>query len=247
MAGGLARVKDLPPLAINAQAELSRLEQEFGGRQHLVQALTFAKQTKDVRYLLGLIADPEHNSRSLADICRMGRILPGELVAALASGTELRSQLLAKQKIAQRIPTVVGEVMQKAAEYEDDCTDCMGTGAITADPSDAEPNPSPQKCGVCKGTGRLMYPADGKCRDLALEMAGLVGGGGNTSVSVSVNQQAGVFVGGSYEGFERMQEAMDVILFGEAAVPGGAAAPAGTPAAETCDAEILPAPEDPQP
>lgn len=220
------RAKEQAPLAINAQLELQRLEQEFGGRQHLVQALTFAKQTKDVRYLLGLIADPEHNALSLAEVCRMGRILPGELLDALASGTELRSRLLAKQAIARRVPSVVSEVMHKAAEYEDDCTECMGTGAITADPTREVPNPEPQPCILCRGGGKLRFPADGKCRDLALEMAGLVGQGGGVHVNTSV--QVAQVAGSSYEGFERMQEAMDAVLYGAAA---------GLP---TIDAEPIP-------
>jgi len=207
--GGLA------PLGLNAQVELERLETEFGGRQHLVQALTFAKQTKDVRYLLGLIADPENNSQSLYAICQMGRVLPGELIQALASGSELRSQLLAKQHIAQRLPTVVKEVMDKAADYEDDCTECMGTGSITADPTDSQPNPGPQPCQTCRGGGKLRFPADKECRDLALEMGGLTSKGGG--VQVSTNVQVANFGGGSsYEGYERMQEAMDLVLFGAA-------------------------------
>ena len=238
MAANLARAKPPAPLAVNAAAELSRLEQEFGGRQYLVQALTFAKQTKDIRYLLGLIADPENNSLSLAEICRIGRILPGELVAALASGTDLRSQLLAKQRIAARIPAVVGEVMQKAAEYEDDCNDCLGTGKITADPTDDEPNPGPTDCTTCNGGGRLKYPADGKCRDLALEMAGLTGGSGAGAVNVNVHQNVGVFAGGSYEGYERLQEAMDVVLYG---------AGSGVPDIDVAEGEVVRAAEGAEP
>jgi hypothetical protein len=228
---GLARQATMPSLALNAQAELARLEVEFGGRQYLVQALTFAKQTKDVRYLLGLIADPENNSQSLADICRMGRVLPGELIAALASGSELRSQLLAKQHIAQQLPTVVREVMHKAAEYEDDCTECLGIGKITADPSDANPNPSPEICDTCKGGGKLRFPADKECRNLALEMGGLTSKGGGVQVNTSV--QVANLGGGSYEGYERMQEAMDRVLFGTGS---------GVPevAQPTVEAEIVP-------
>ncbi len=174
---------------------------------------------------------------------------PRELVAALASGTDLRSQLLSKQRIAQRIPTVVGEVMQKAAEYEDDCTECMGTGKLTADPTPEDRNPGPVTCDTCRGAGRLRFPADGKCRDLALEMAGLVGGGGP---GVTVNTQVNVAnMGSSYEGFERMQEAMDVILFGAQAVPGGAGAAGEEPAVDAtvvgspADAESPETPEEP--
>lgn len=236
----------LAPLPLNAQKELQQLEADLGGRQNLVQALTFAKQTKDVRYLLGLIADPEHSAMSLADICRSGRILPGELVTALASGAELRSQLLAKQVIARGIPGVVTEVMSKAAEYEDDCLECMGLGKTTADPTAEEPNPSPVICDTCKGGGRLKYPADPKCRDLALEMAGLVGGSIGGSVINVNNNIANVHGGGSYEGFERMQEAMDQVLFGASAVP--EVIPAGDPAGDlpiepAIEAEVVAVPE----
>lgn len=234
MSRALAK-REQTPLALNARKELERLEQDFGGRQNLVQALTFGKMTKDVRYLLGLLGDPDNDRRPLADICHDGRILPGELVAALASGTDLRSQLLSKQRIAARIPAVVGEVMQKATEYEDDCGDCQGVGKTTADPSDAEPNPSPQTCTTCRGTGRLLFPADGKCRDLALEMAGLTGQGGGVHVNTSVQVAAFAGNGSSYEGFERLQEAMDVVLFGAGAVPGGS-----DPAEPAVDAEVVP-------
>lgn len=227
------KVSTLPALPADAQKELVLLERELGGRQELVRALTFARQSKDVRYLLGMLGDPENASRSLADICHSGQILPGEIIAALTSGTELRSQLLAKTAIARRLPDVVTEVMQKAAEYEDDCTECMGTGKRTADPSEHDPNPKPEDCVTCQATGRLRFPADGKCRDLALEMGGLTGNGA-PGVNVTTNVQVNAVTAGSYEGFERLQEAMDQVLYGATAVPQPAAV----------DAEIL-RPEEP--
>lgn len=226
------------PLPVNAAKELAQLEEDLGGRQSLVQALTFARQTKDVRYLLGLIADPEHSGMSLAEICRAGRILPGELVSALASGAELRSQLLAKQHVARGIPGVVKEVMGKAAEYEDDCLECLGLGKVTADPTPEKPNPSPVVCDTCRGAGRLKYPADPKCRDLALEMAGLVGGGsGGAVVNVNTNIANVQHGAGSYEGFERMQEAMDAVLFGQHAVP--ELQPAEASVVEAVEADVV--------
>lgn len=230
---GLRKYAPPASLAVNAQAELKQLEADFGGRQALVQALTFAKQTKDIRYLLGLIADPQNNSLSLAEVCQLGRVLPGELIGALASGSELRSQLLAKQHIAQQLPTVVKEVMHKAAEYEDDCTECLGTGTIVAEPSVAVPNPSPEPCATCQGGGKLRFPADKECRDLALEMGGLTSKGGG--VSVNTNVQVAQIGGGSYEGYERMQEAMDQILFG-----------AGSGVPNVVDAEVVPSRPSPE-
>jgi hypothetical protein len=203
-------------LPIRAAEELKLLEQELGGRQALVTALTFAPLGKDARYVLGLLGDPDNERRPLAEICRLGRILPGQLVDMLAKGTELRSRLLSTQIIARRAPKVVEEVMDRAATYEDICAACNGTGSATPDPTAEEANPEPVLCAVCQGHGRLRFDADPVCRAQALELAGLLGKGGGISI---VNQQ--LQVGDrttSVMGFERMQEAMDEILFGKAAV-----------------------------
>jgi len=226
--------RETPAFAPNVQRELQLLEQEFGGRQYLVQALTFAKQTKDIRYIIGLIADPEHDHLALAEICRMGKILPGELLDALASGTELRSRLLSKQPIARRIPQVVSELMHKAADYEDDCQECMGTGKITQDPTKEEPNPGPEDCETCRGGGRLRYPAETKCRDLALEMGGLIGQGGG-GISISQNVQIAQVQAGGFDGYERMQEAVDQVLYG------------GVAEGEIVDTPVVEAQEPPPP
>lgn len=212
--GSLVRGQSLSALPARAAEELNNLEQELGGRLALVTALTYAPLGRDMRYLLGLLGDPEHERLPLAECCRMGKVLPGQLIEALSKGTELRSRLLATQLIAQRTPAVVAEVMRKAAPYEDSCPHCQGLGSTTPDPTPEEPNPQNVLCKACLGHGRLQYDADGASRDLALEMAGLVGKGGG--LNVQVTQQVAVTGGGAGTplGFERMQEALDDLLYG---------------------------------
>ena len=200
-----------PSLAPNAAAELQALEAEFGGRSALVTALTFAPPSPSLQYLLGLVADPDHTTTPLARLLELGRILPGELAAALAAGGTIRSRLLAHQHIARRTPTVVAEVMHKAAEHEDECPDCQGTGSATPDPTADDPNPEPVSCGTCQGFRVLRFQADPKCRDLALDMAGFVSKGG---VQVQQTVQVTTHSSTLSTHFTQMQEALDTVLYG---------------------------------
>jgi hypothetical protein len=229
--------RTLPAFPLDAAEELKLLEHELGGRRGLVQALTFAPPTKDTQYLLGLIADPDHRARSLAECLQMGRIAPGQLIDTLAKGTSARARLIAQKHVADRTPTVVAEVMQQAAEHEDDCPECLGAGTVTADPTEDHPNPQPLPCDVCRGYGKLRFPADPTCRELALDMAGMIGKAGGITVQQTTN--VGIVGGGLASGYERMQEAVDQILYGDAREPidaelvDTAAPPADNPPAES--------------
>ena len=222
-------------LAPNAPAELKALEHEFGGRPALVSALTFAPPSPTLQYLLGLLADPDHATTPLARLLELGRVLPGELIDLLAKGSTLRSRLLAQQHINRRAPDVVAEVMQKAAEYEDTCTDCGGTGSSTPDPTSDDPNPEPTICPTCQGFQVLRYQADPKCREIALDMAGLTSRGGG----VQVQQTVQVTTGGSASpsGFEQLQEVFDAVMYGTDEAGSGSAT------ATPIDGLVLPAEE----
>ena len=209
--------ESLAALPVHAIEELTHLEKQLGGRRALVTALTFAPLNKDGRYILGLLGDPEYAQTPLAEICRMGKLLPGQLIDQLAKGTQLRARLLAQQAISSGQLAVVAEVMKRGATYEDDCTACAGTGSATPDPTPEHPNPEPVPCAVCLGHGKLRFDADPDCRDKALEMAGLTGkGSGGISI---VNQQLNVNPGAqSGGGYERMQEALDEVLYGRGVI-----------------------------
>lgn len=206
--------QSLAALPAQAAAELAALERELGGRQALITALTYAPPHKDIRYMLGLLGDPDNAQVSLADLCYAGRIMPGQLVDALAKGSELRARLLATQLVHRRLPDVVGDVMLKAAPYEDICPQCQGLGTTVADPTPDQPNPAQEMCPGCLGHGRLRYDADGTCRELALEMGGLIGKSGG-GVQIVNTQQTLVASGGGGAGLEAFQELLDAVLFGQ--------------------------------
>lgn len=199
-------------------AQLADLEQEMGGRNALVGMLVLAPLTPDLKYVLGMLGDPEHQGLSLAAICAKGGILPGDLLKHLASAALLRGKVRASQAIAKGIGAVAEDVMRRAAPYEDACHGCRGVGTITPEPGPAVPNPSPEMCETCLGTGRLMYQPDLERQKIAIEMAQLLPKGGGLNIAMQQNVASGG-MGGNQQGLtERLQAMTDKFLYG---TPGG--------------------------
>lgn len=226
--------KSLAPLALAALTEVAKLEERIGGRDLLVGALATATLDKPGTRLLHMLADPLHAKAPLLELCRAAGMKPGQLIAAVTEGLTAASHLEAKVAIARGTPAVVKDVMKQGAPREETCYDCEGIGAKTPDPTDEVPNPAPEACTTCQGRGVLAYAADPEARKLALDLSGLLPKSAGISITNS-NQMAALVTSGGGDG-DRLQEAMDQILFG-----GGATAPALPP----IDADFSPAPPDP--
>lgn len=224
----------LAPLATAALAEVAKLEERIGGRDLLVGALATAALDKAGTRLLHMLADPLHAKAPLLELCRAAGMKPGQLIAAVTEGLTAASHLEAKVAIARGTPAVVKDVMKQGAPREETCYDCEGTGARTPDPTDEVPNPAPEPCTTCKGRGALAYAADPEARKLALDLSGLLPK--SQGISITNNQMAMAVSGGGSGDGDRLQEAMDQILFG-----GGGAGPALPP----IDADFSSAPADP--
>lgn len=193
--------------------ELQTLEQDLGGRQALVGMLVLAPLTPDLRYVLGMLGDPQHAKQSLAQICAIGNILPGDLLQHLVSATQLKGKVRAAQVIAQGIAAVTQDVMRRGAPYEDTCNGaCRGTGTVTPEPTVAEPNPQPAPCETCLGTGKLTYQPSIEHQRLAIDIAQLLPKNGGVQI---YNQQNNLNPGAGAGGaIERLQELTDRILYG---------------------------------
>lgn len=211
----LARAEQLFPPLVTQQ--LQDIEKDLGGREAVVGMLALAPLTKDLRYVLGMLGDPRNNGQSLAEICALGNILPGALLKHLADAAMLRGKVKAAQKVGDGIAAVAEDVMRRAAPYEDTCNGgCAGIGTITPEPTKDEPNPSPEPCETCQGTGRLLYRPDLERQKLAIEMAQLLPKSGGINVAVQQNNHpGGGGVGATGFGLlERLQEVTDRILYG---------------------------------
>lgn len=202
--------------------ELAQLEADLGGRLALCSLLTLAPLTPDLRYILGLLGDPQHDQTSLAKVCAQGNILPGDLLKHLGAAALHKGQTLARQRIGESIPKVVEDVMRRAAPYTEACATCMvdgvSTGRVTPDPTPAHPNPAPQLCPDCKGALQIQYLPSLDRQRVAIDMAGLVERGGGISIT---NQQVNLqsASGGGQGALEQLQTLTDQILYGEALDP----------------------------
>lgn len=234
-----ARKVVFPETVIQA---LESLEAQMGGRAQLVGMLTLAPLTADLRYVLGLLGDPQNVGKSLAAICAQGNILPAELLKHLSGAALLRGKVLASQQIGAGIAAVAADIMRRAAPFQETCYGCAGTGTFTAEPTKEVPNPIPAPCEVCRGGGVLAYMPELDRQKLAIEMAQLLPKSGGLQILNANVQASSGGASGGLSPFERLQAATDRLLYG-----GGPQAQLeeaeGTPDIE---GEVVP-PERPEP
>lgn len=215
-ASGLAKTAAPRRLPAPLVAEhLAAFEREVGGREALVAALTHAPKGRDLDYVVGILGDPEHLRRPLAECCAIGGVSPGELLEHYRSGVLARGQVLAIKAAAEQLPAVAADTVRMALPEDLTCPACAGTGQITPEPTKKVPNPEPEDCRTCRGTGTWHREGDLDHKKLVLEVAGLAGVRG-PGVAVSVNQTNNLAVFGAAGGaLERMQAATDQILYGD--------------------------------
>lgn len=203
----------LAPIAAAALAEVSKLEARIGGRDVLIGALATAPLDKAGTRLLHMLADPSTAKEPLLSLCRAAGLRPGQLIEAVSQGLTAASHLEARVLVAQGTPAVVRDVMRKGAPRQETCYACLGVGQITPDPTPEVPNPEAETCTTCNGRGQLAHEADPEARKLALDLSGLLPKAGG--ISITNTQQLANVVGGSGSGDgDKLQEALDQILFG---------------------------------
>jgi hypothetical protein len=223
------------------EISLRTIELGLGGREGLVASLAFAP--KDYEMIAGLIGDPRRAHTPLAVLCAEAGVRPGELLEAYKKGEELRAQALSIAKVGAKLADVAADTMRRAIPHEVTCGVCRGRGTVTAQPTKKEPDPQPETCESCQGTGILGVEGDLEHKKLALDMGKLLPRSGGMSIAVQQNNQT--FAGGSAGGaLEALQAATDAILWGDGVVP---PQPAVDAEVEVLEADLLEAEGDDQP
>jgi hypothetical protein len=172
-------------------------EQAVGGRDNLVGHLVHASNlTEDQEYLIGAIADPRNDARSLARICTIYEIKFTDLLQLFRNAGLVKAQLAAMQKVWTRLPEVAGDLMDRATTHTLTCPRCRGDGKIpksVMQPNPKEPEAGPvevkweELCPECDGRGEQVVQPSLEVQKIALQLGGLLDKGG-PAVQVNVQQ-----------------------------------------------------------
>lgn len=187
------------------------LEKSVGGRDALVSALLTHTLNPDDVYLVGLLADPANSRLNLAMVCAQGGVGLGQVFALFKSAVKTRALVQATVEVAARLPEVAKGVMEDAVAGERPCGKCRGAGYVTAQPTDSQPNPTPEVCKTCQGTGTQIHEPETRIRELALELGGMI----EKHPQVTINQtkqQIGVVAIGAYD---KLVAGLDTVLYGD--------------------------------
>ena len=248
MSSALAPIRRaLPAVPQEAQKKVASLldqfEKNLGGRQAVVEALAAATtvdgiEAEQAEYVVGCLADPRFADRTLRYIAKRAGITLTDLLRLYRVAAVQRAHLESLSHIARGLPATTKHVMDRSIPYEAACGKCLGAGALTAEPTEKQPNPVPVLCVACNGLGTQVYEPDIEHTKLALALGGLVKQGGGVSI-VNIQSSSG---GGSStplahgDALVKLQQASDAALYGKPDVVDGDVTPVPDPP-----------PEDPSP
>jgi len=172
-------------------AALEQLEEAVGGREHIATALQISheKLTVEEEILMNLLADPENQSRSLAELCGQTGITIGRVLEMFAKAEGAQAYVKSLNRIYRKLPDVVGDVMNRALPRMKVCGACRGLGKyeVKKDGESIE-----TVCLACGGAGNIEEVPELERQKVALQLGGLMkeknGGVQINSTTNNVNQ-----------------------------------------------------------
>lgn len=213
---GFRKIEKAPPksevLSPRQVAVLAEFEKEAGGRDGLVNTLSYGESDPAIEYTVSLIADPRNDDKTLAQICDLGGITLQKLLKHYRDSGGMRAQLKAYEKVWRALPAVAEDVMYRAIPQPIDCAACDGEGKISKPTTGGERGMV--ECRKCAGTGRTLSVPDLDRQKLALDLGKMLPKGPAVAVNTQVNSQTNNFASAS--DFRAFRAASDAILFGQA-------------------------------
>lgn len=176
---------------------LTTFEQELGGRAVLVEILAHGQHDAEVDYLWSLLADPDGQARTLAELCIDGGIKPQRMIQLIREGEMAKAHVKALRKVARALPDVAADAMMRALPRKMRCPECFGKKA---------------DCGACDGSGRVEKEPSLQRQKLAFELGGLL------QKAPLVQVQQNQFQAMQAQGLRDFQVRSDKALYEEAPV-----------------------------
>lgn len=182
--------------ARRVEEALKQVEKVAGGRASIVSALTFSplELSEDQKLLLGMLADPDNDKRSLAKVVADSGLKIKDLLDLLRQARGAQAYWEALNRVYDFLPRVAGDVMERSIPHQLPCTACNGKGKVRMAGHRAKKQAGAEEdCTPCNGTGTFLTLPDLARQKVALELGGLLKpGGSGTTVNVDQRVAAGV-------------------------------------------------------
>lgn len=217
----LDEVREVPTKRI--KVALEALEKNLGGREELAKILAPVSCPTDEAKFIAILGDPEQDGKSLASLLGTFGLSPARFFKLLSEAKAVQAVMASMDSVYRHLPKVAEHTMERAIPREEKCYRCEGTGKYLKAAAKAEQEEVWGICGDCKGKGALQITPELEEVKLALQVGGLMKGGGPT---VTVNQQVdarSLTVNSPFSDqravFKDFSEASDRVLYGRATAP----------------------------
>lgn len=201
------------------ESAFALVECELGGRKALVSVLSSAQLPPVLEKVLGMIADPGNDGRSLAQICSLADCSLTKLMGMFRSAVMARGQMIAIARIAQKLPDVAASVMDDSIAGWRACLSCEGLQTISVKGMlpDAKPGDQPVDmivpCPSCAGRGKVYWQPPHDMQKTSLMIGGLLDKGGPRITTIVANQN--VQAGTDSASYDSIIGALDKAIYGE--------------------------------
>lgn len=194
---------------------LSDMEEELGGRATLLDILSRSSDGTMSAFAT-LMMDPANRNLPLGEMCATAGVTTGQILRAYQDGVMLYAQTLSKKSVAEHLPAVTKDVMIRATPQEGTCEACDGNGTLVPPRTRKNPNPQPEQCKRCKGTGVALILPDLERQKVALDLGDMLPKKAGINVGVGITNNVSQSNGRGH--LEKLQQAVSDILYSDQTV-----------------------------
>jgi hypothetical protein len=194
--------EDFP--ASPVQDALATFEDTVGGRAQLIAVIESNPKLQPFEQrLVNKLATSTLKSLPLVELCVEADCTIGQLFDAYKRGHLARAHVQAISEIADQVPAIVKDILDKCQTTTQPCASCEGSGEIDA-----------KDCGTCKGSGSVVVASSLDHQKVVLGLLGFLQKGANVNVNTNVQTNVIATASGGRPGgtLDRLHDALSGIL-----------------------------------